>query len=77
MPIPSIADQSLSEIETLEYVSSLAGELAEMARQRRHDLLAYLLDMAHEEARKGAGRSMIARRAITRPDEGASEIRLG
>jgi len=77
MPIPSIADQSLSEIETLEYVSSLAGELADMARDRRHDLLAYLLDMAHEEARRSAARSMISHRAIARTADGASEIRLG
>jgi len=53
---PSITEQTLTDVENPEYASSLAGELADMVRRRRHDLLVYLLATAHEEPRRCAAR---------------------
>ena len=78
MTSPSTAGQKLSDVEILEYASSLAGELADMARRQRHDLLAYLLAMAHEEARRCAARAMVSHAVNSRAAEHASdEIRIG
>lgn len=45
-----------STTETAQYIEEMAGELADLARRSKLDLLAYLLDMAKLEARKNSGR---------------------
>lgn len=44
-------------VEAASFVARAAGELAQLARQHRLDILAYLLDMAQLEAQEIAGRS--------------------
>ena len=36
--------------ETLEYIQSMLGQLRVMATVENHDMLAYLIEMAHIEA---------------------------
>ena len=45
---------SRTQREAADYVADLAGELAEIARGSKLDLLAYLLDVARLEARTRA-----------------------
>jgi hypothetical protein len=45
-----VAGSSLSPAQTAEYVASLAGQLAELARKTGLDTLAHLLEMARFEA---------------------------
>jgi hypothetical protein len=43
-------------VEAAQFVARAAGELAQLARQHRLDILAYLLDMAQLEAQEIARR---------------------
>ena len=47
-----MANQSLrqSEIESLQYISSMTNELLQMAEASRFPMIAYLLGMAYAEA---------------------------
>jgi len=41
-----------SSLDTVKYIAEFTAELSFLARQGRHELLAYLLDMARLEAIK-------------------------
>ena len=58
-PAPRTVDGG-DPAETARYVAQLSGELADMARAARLDVLAYILDMARAEAGNAV-------RADTRP----------
>ena len=45
------SDGSASPVDIAGYIAELTGELADLARSRQLDLLAYLLDIAEREAR--------------------------
>ncbi len=50
------APQDGGSLEAATFVFGAAGELAQLARQHRLDVLAYLLDMAQLEAQEAARR---------------------
>lgn len=42
--------------ERIAYIEEMLGQLAQVARAEREELLVYLIDMAYEEARDAARR---------------------
>lgn len=51
-------EQGVPDLDTSEaaaYLAEMSGSLAVIARQQGFDTLAYLLDMAREEAQNNAG----------------------
>ncbi len=43
--------------ERIAYIEEMLAQLGQVARAEREDMLAYLLDMAYEEAREAARRA--------------------
>ncbi|MCO5084980.1 MAG: hypothetical protein M9955_25380 [Rhizobiaceae bacterium] len=41
---------AVEQTETLEYLQSMLAQLRTLAQAEHHDMLAYLIDMAHMEA---------------------------
>jgi hypothetical protein len=59
------ADRQRKRIEALEYVRSMLGELNDIARHERFDMIAYLLQMACVEAAEMLARETAPRRRRT------------
>ncbi|MFC7398798.1 hypothetical protein ACFQU1_16475 [Chelatococcus sp. GCM10030263] len=53
--LPSPQD-NIDPTEIAIYIAQLSGELADMSRKARLDVIAYFLEMVREEARKTARR---------------------
>ncbi len=47
--------QGTSRAETLSYIRSMLGELRKLAKNERHDMLAFLIEMALVEANDSIG----------------------
>jgi len=58
----SAAERQRRRLEALEYVRSMLGELNDIARHERFDMIAYLLEMACVEAADALGRETTSRR---------------
>ncbi len=57
--VPRIADRTEAPAQPkagLTYIQEILGQLAIVARKEREDVLAYLIEMAFEEARDAAQR---------------------
>jgi hypothetical protein len=61
----SAADRERRRLEALEYVRSMLGELNDIARHQRFDMIAYLLEMACVEAADAMARETTSRRRRT------------
>jgi hypothetical protein len=53
--------------DTLDYVQSMLGQLKIMAESENCDMLVYLIDIAHIEARETARREQMAGRGRSDP----------
>jgi hypothetical protein len=60
-------DLRRKRVEALEYVRSMLGELNDICRHERFDMIAYLLEMACVEAADMLGREAAPRRRKGRP----------
>lgn len=56
-----------SGFHTASYIADMAGDLAQLARSVRMELVAYLLDMARQEAEGEAVRHQCRERTETEP----------
>jgi hypothetical protein len=59
------SDQTRTRVEALDYIRSMLGELSEIARRERFDMVAYLVDMACVEAADILAREAAPRRRRT------------
>lgn len=59
------AERRRRRLEALEYVRSMLGELNDIARRERFDMIAYLLEMACVEAADMLARETAPRRRRT------------
>jgi uncharacterized tellurite resistance protein B-like protein len=51
--VETLQPSTASAAEAARYIADFTAELSALAKQARLDLLAYLLDMAHLEAKRG------------------------
>ena len=58
----AVAERDRKRVEALEYVRSMLGELNEIARRERFDMVAYLVEMACVEAADILAREATPRR---------------